>query len=480
MIQRPALQDVSASLVVFLIALPLSMGIAIASGVPPAMGLVTAIVGGLVVGTIGGAPLLISGPSAGLSVLIMQMVSEHGIAALAVIVIVAGLTQLGAGLMRIGRQFQAVSPAVIRGMLSGIGVLILASQFHIMIDDKIQGSGLQNVLAIPAGIIKAIADAEDRNHDIAALIGIGTLAVVLLWQRLRPERLKIVPGALVGAVLAAAVAALLDLPIRYVAVPANLHDLINLPSTEALAHIVDPDIIGAGVALAFVASAESLLCATAVSNMHDCGRTNYDRELAGQGIANVICGVFGCLPMAGVISRSTANVDAGARTRWSAIMHALWIGLFVVFLPDLLALVPTSSLAAILIYVGYKLLNPAAIRRLSRFGRPVIAVVLATAVSIVAIDLLKGIIIGLVLSSGRLLYKMSHVEFHLEETDGRAELHLAGSATFLALPRLAEVLERIPDSSDLEVHFDNLEFIDHGCLDLLHTFGTAMKRPAVR
>lgn len=463
-------QDVSASLVVFLIALPLSMGIALASGVPPALGLLTAVIGGVVVGTFGGAPLQIAGPSAGLTVLVLQMHQEHGIATLGVIVLIAGVIQVGAGVFKLGRQFQAVSPAVIRGMLSGIGILIIASQFHVMIDDRIRESGLQNLLAIPGGIWKAISEYDDLSHDEAALIGVTTLASVVLWDRLKPKKLKIIPGPLLGAVLAAVLAKIFALPINYVAAPEDLLSLLSLPTSESFAQLGDADVLLAGVALAFVASAETLLCAAAVSRMHDRGRTDYDRELAVQGVANTICGLVGTLPMTGVISRSTANVNADAHSRWAAPLHAIWILLFVLFLPDLLALVPTSSLAAILIYIGFKLINPKEIRKLSRFGWPVVVVFGATVIGVVGVDLLKGIVLGLVLSAVRLLYKLSHVHFRLEEAGNRIELHMFGSATFLGLPKLQDALDRVDQGKELHFHFDELEFMDHACIDMLNEF----------
>lgn len=462
--------DVSASIVVFLIALPLSMGIALASGVPPALGLVTAIIGGIVVGAFGGAPLQISGPSAGLAVLVVQMHQEHGMAVMGIIVIIAGAAQFLAGAFGLGRQFQAVSPAVIRGMLSGIGVLIMASQFHVMIDDEIHESGLRNIGAIPAGIMKSLSGTGDANHAEAGLIGVGTLLVVILWEKFKPTKLKRVPGPLLGVAFGATTAALLALPIRYVAVPDDLLSLITLPTSATAAYFIEPDVITAGLALAFVASAETLLCASAVSRMHDKGRTNYDRELAVQGVANSLCGLVGTLPITGVISRSTANVEAAANTRWSAVMHAVWIAIFVLFLPHLLALVPKASLAAILVYIGFKLINPKAIKALARFGPPVMFVFLATCIGIVAIDLLKGIVIGLVLSALRLMYQMSHVHFELEKNNGRTELHLHGSATFLGLPKLQDVLDQVAPGTELHVHFDELDFIDHACLDLLDEF----------
>jgi MFS superfamily sulfate permease-like transporter len=464
------LKDIPASLVVFLIALPLSMGIAIASGVPPVLGLVTAVIGGVVVGAFGGAHLQISGPSAGLTVLVLAMVAEHGLGTFGVIVIFAGLLQVVAGTLKLGRYFQAVSPAVVRGMLAGIGTLIIASQFHVMIDDNIHASGLANILAIPAGVMKAVAGLGDRNHSLAAAIGVGTLAAILAWEKWKPARLKVVPGPLVGVVLAAGLAAIFDMPILYVALPENVLGMFSLPDVAALSQITTPAVLTDALALAFVASAETLLCATAVSRMHSGPATNYNRELAIQGVANVLCGGVGSLPLTGVISRSTANVQAGAGTRLSAVFHAVWIALFVLLVPGLLALVPMSSLAAILIYVGVKLIDPASIRTIAGYGRPVLAIFVATVAGVVFIDLLSGIVLGLVLSGAKLMYRMSHVEFDVRDQGDRFELHMFGAATFLALPALSTALAEVPKGKELHIFFDDLTFIDHACIDLLNVF----------
>lgn len=260
----------------------------------------------------------------------------------------------------------------------------------------------------------------------------------------------------------------------------NMVDLLTFPSMETVGLISAAGeweaIISAALGLAFVASAETLLCAAAVARMHDRGRTNYDRELTAHGFANVLCGCVGALPMTGVISRSTANVQAGATTRWSAVMHAVWLGLFVLLLPSVLALIPTSSLAAILIYIGFKLINFKAIKALSRFGWPVMAIFAATVIGVVAVDLLKGIVLGLVLSSLRLTYQMSHVHFELEDEGSLIHLHLHGSATFLGLPKLQAVLDQIRPGAEVHIHFDELEFIDHACLDLFEEFRNRYER----
>ncbi len=471
-------KDVPPSVVMFLIALPLSMGIARASGVPVMLGLITAVVGGVLVGFLGGAPLQIAGPSAGLSVLMLEWVlayrneeDPYGLMSLAVIVMIAGAIQAAAGLMKFGTYFRAVSPAVIRGMVAGIGVIIVAKQFHVMIDNDVEGSVLYNIVQIPAGVLKAVTTGGDPTHYIAALIGVATLLSIVLWDRFRPARLHFLPGALMGVLVASIAAAVLRLSIDYVVVKDSLFEYVTLPSAGSLSKLAETRIWVSGVALAFVASAETLLCSTAVAQMHQRGgRTNYDRELAAQGLGNLVCGTLGSLPIAGVISRSTANVEAGAHSNWSGIMHATWIFLFVVLAPELLEFVPESALAAILIHVGIRLIQVSTPRKLFEYGWPVVGIYVATVMGIVSIDLLTGIVIGLVLSTLRLVYSLAHLDIDRIDEEDQVELHLHGAATFLALPKLAAALEEIPPGTELHMHFDELDFIDHACLDLIAAF----------
>lgn len=596
-------QDFLASVVVFLVALPLCMGIAIASGVPVAAGLITGIVGGLIVGWFSGAPLQVSGPAAGLTVIIYELVQHHGLEVLGVAVLIGGTLQLIAGLMRYGGWFRAVSPAVIHGMLAGIGVLILSSQFHVMVDDAPKGSGIKNLLSIPEAIRKglpmpqlgtveertsrrdllqqfgslheqqvqlrelaaeqipvdlqesdqsqltlpdesqleplatmqqelddrlnalvaqldakgvsekvrdpirlreatkqsleqsriALSDLRDRhveqvrasqanlqnnledvlaelkNHDWAAKIGLLTIATLLLWTVIAPRRLKLVPAPLMAVVVATAATAMLQLPVLYVEVPDNLWSEIHFPSLTVLQSVPLGVVMQAGIVLAVVASAETLLCATAVDQMQSHTRTQYDRELTAQGIGNMICGFLGALPMTGVIVRSSANVQAGAKTRLSTILHGAWLLLFVSVLAFMLRMIPTAALAAMLVYIGYKLVNVKAIRELRKYGWGEVVIYAATLGTIVCTDLLTGVLTGVALSAAKLLHTFSHLNVHSEvQHDGRSlVIRLEGAATFIRLPRLARALECVPDRTELHVDFDRLTYIDHACLDLL-------------
>jgi MFS superfamily sulfate permease-like transporter len=461
-------RDFLASIVVFLVALPLCMGIAIASGAPPALGLITGIVGGLVVGSLAGSPLQVSGPAAGMAVLVYQLVNEHGLMMLGVVGLIAGALQLLAGVLKLGQWFRAISPSVIHGMLAGIGVLIFASQFHVMLDDAPRAGGLANIAAIPEAIIK-VFPADGSVHHLAAMAGIITIATIILWNKFKPKRLALLPGPLLGVIVGTTFAVIFALPITLVAVPVNLTDALNIPTTEALKSALDPDILTLGIVFAFVASAETLLCATAVDKMHIGVRTQYDKELRAQGIGNLICGALGALPMTGVIVRSAANVEAGATSRISAILHGGWLLLAVVAFPFVLNEIPTAVLAAILVYTGYKLVNVAQIRKIAEFGRQELAIYFVTLIGVVAIDLLTGVILGFVLATLKLVYTFSHLSIkvtHDAETN-RSDVWMTGSATFFSIPQLSSALENAPRGAEVHIHVEKLDYIDHACLEML-------------
>ena len=461
--------DFVASLVVFLVAVPLCMGIAIASGVPPALGLATGVIGGIIVGAISGSPLQVSGPAAGLAVVVFQLVHDSGVAMLGPILLFAGLIQAVAGRFKLGQWFRAISPAVVYGMLAGIGVLIVAGQFHVMVDDKPRASGLENLLAIPASIWKGLFPPEGTAHHFAAMIGVLTLASILLWNFLRPKSLKVIPGTLIGVVIGTAVTAAFQLPINHVSIPENIWSAFSIPTLPSLLHVFNPHIFLTVFVVAVIATAETMLSAAAVDRMHFGDPADYDKELTAQGVGNMLCGLIGALPMTGVIVRSSANVQAGARTRLSAILHGAWILAFVLLFPSALRLVPTASLAAILVFTGLKLIEVRHIRNLANYGRVPVAIYASTVLGIVCIDLLAGVIIGLALTIGKLLWKASRLDIRVLPSGDqqRADLYLEGIASFLRLPHLSAAIESIPADRSIHLHVERLYYIDHTCLDLL-------------
>ncbi len=463
-------KDILASFVVFLVALPLCMGISIASGVPPALGLVTGIIGGILVGAFSGSPLQVSGPAAGLTVLVFEIVREHGIEGLGPVVLIGGLLQIVAGRLRVGAWFRAMSPAVVFGMLAGIGVLILASQFHVMLDDKPGPSGIANLISIPAAIFGGIFPLDGSSHEIAALLGLLTIAILMAWDKLKRGSLTLVPGALVGVMSASAIAMFFGLKVKYVTVPENLIDVLRIPGPDSLKLFLDPGLLMSAAALAFIASAETLLSCAAVDRMQTLHKTDYDKELTAQGIGNFLAGFVGALPLTGVIVRSSANVNAGARTRLSTMLHGAWLLSAVMLLPHVLRLIPTSALGGILVYTGFKLIDIKSIKHLATFGRIPVFIYAATVVTIVCTDLLTGVITGIVLSLAKLVYRVTHMELEKEISGGITRLTIIGAATFVKLPVLATALESLPRGSEVHIDIARLAYIDHSCLDLIHSW----------
>ncbi|MGE7993115.1 SulP family inorganic anion transporter [Pseudomonas sp. NPDC089554] len=468
-------RELLASVVVFLVALPLCMGIAIASGMPPAKGLITGIIGGIVVGFLAGSPLQVSGPAAGLAVLVFELVRQHGMAMLGPILLLAGLLQLLAGRFRLGCWFRVTAPAVVYGMLAGIGVLIVLSQVHVMFDAAPLPSGVDNLLGFPTTLASALP--QESNAWQAGALGLGTIALMWGWERFKPQRLRFVPGALLGVATMTALSIWLALPVNRVQVPADLSEAIDWLRPDDLLALADPTLLVAALALAFIASAETLLSAAAVDRMHNGQRSDFDRELSAQGVGNMLCGVLGALPMTGVIVRSSANVQAGAQTRYSAILHGLWLLAFVVALSSVLQQIPVASLAGVLVYTGVKLVDLKALRGLGRYGRMPMLTYAATALAIIFTDLLTGVLLGFALTLLKLAFKAARLKINLVTLDkpGHMELRLSGAATFLKVPALTQALDSVPAGTTLHVPLGNLSYIDHSVLELLEDWGRASR-----
>lgn len=477
-------KDFFASIVVVLVALPLCMGIALGVGAPMSAGLISGIIGGIVVGLLGGAALQVSGPAAGLIVIVAEVVRSYGstsdgfdlqrgMTALGAAMVVAGAIQIAAGYLRLGQWFRAVSPAVIEGMLTGIGVLIVATQFHLMVDDPTKRAhGLDYLLSIPQAVEKGLFPFDDSQHHRAARIGVLTILVMMVWAKLPWRRLRMLPAPLV-AVLAAAIAANgLNYNIDFVRFQGGLLEGLRLLHPGDVASLFDTSLILTGFAIAFIASAETLLCATAVDGMHSGPRTRYDRELAAQGVGNALCGLVGGLPITGVIVRSAANVQAGATSRASATMHGAWLLLLVTLFPHLLEFVPKAALAAVLVYTGFKLMSPKILVKLWSQGRAEAAIFLITVSVIVVEDLLTGVIAGIALSAIRILWQVTKVNVRMSEdpATGQISLSILGNATFLRLPRLADALDKVPPGRRVVVNVRHIGYVDHAVFNLLETW----------
>jgi carbonic anhydrase len=443
--------DLPASLVVFLIAIPLSLGIAAASGAPLMAGMIAAVAGGVVAGVLGGSRLQVTGPAAGLTVLVAGIVAEFGWAGTTVIVALAGMVQVLLGLSRLARTALTLSPAVVHGMLAGIGVVIALSQVHVLLGGEPQSSAVRNLRDLPAQLIE--------RHDPAVTVGLLTVAILLGWPRV--VKAFWLPAPLVAVAAATAVAAVWDLDLARVDLPDDPLGAIAAPVwPDAPAW---PFVVAVG-SVALVASVESLLSAVAVDKLHDGPPADLDRELLAQGAANAVSGALGGLPVTGVIVRGSTNVAAGARTRASAILHAVWVAAAVLLAAGALELIPLSALAAVLVVVGVRLVDTGHIRTFLRYRElPAYA---GTVLGVVFVDLIAGVALGMVVALATALWRLAHCTVQVDGSDGRWRVEITGTLFFLGVSRLAARLRAIPPGGDVTVLL-HLDFLDHAAFEAL-------------
>lgn len=464
--------EITASFVVFLVALPLCIGVAVASGTPAELGIISGVVGGLVVGAARGSALQVSGPAAGLTALVLETVTEHGLAMLGVIVLASGVLQIVLGLIRLGRLFQAISVAVVQGMLAGIGLPLTFSQSYPLSDARAPGTPLENIAGFPGLVADTL---RDPQTTIAAGLGIATVVLSFLWKKV-PGPVGKLPAALVAVGIGIAVAALPGVDVKTLEV-GNLFASVQVPGPAEFAGLADVAVLGAVLTFTVIASAESLFTAAAVDRMHDGARTRYNSELVAQGVGNTVCGFLGALPVTAVVARSSANVQAGAKTRVSRTLHGLWLLGFALLLPNVLALIPISVLAGVLVHSGWKLLAPQEFPKMWRQDRGEFVVMTLTTVAIVATALLEGVLIGLAAGVVLAALRMSRTQVK-EHTDGdTAHLTMAGNATFLRLPQVIEALEAIAASGKPRIRLDltAVTHLDHACRSQIEEFAAQQR-----
>ncbi|WP_433490439.1 SulP family inorganic anion transporter [Nocardia grenadensis] len=446
--------DVPASIVVFLVALPLSIGIAIASGAPVAAGLIAAVIGGIVGGALGGSALQVSGPAAGLTVVVAESIHQFGWRVTCFIVAAAGVLQILFGLSRVARAALAVAPVVVHAMLAGIGITIALQQVHVLLGGESGSTAWDNITELASRLTAA--------DGPAALLGVLVIVIMLGWNRL-PERVKVVPGALVAIVVATGLSGVLSLEVKRVALDGSLFDAIGLPE---LPHGDWAAVVMMIFTVALITSVQSLLSAVAIDKMHTGPRTDLDREMIGLGSANVLTGLLGGLPVAGVIVRSSTNVAAGARSRASAILHGVWVLVFSVALVSLVEQIPLAALAGLLIVIGMQLVKLAHIRLAHRTGD--LLVYVATLVTVVFLNLLEGVLIGLALAFALLVWRVVRVAVTAERIGGteRWLVRIDGSCTFLSLPKLSTTFGAVPPGVAVTVEL-TVDFLDHAAYDAI-------------
>ncbi|BBU24350.1 carbonate dehydratase [Mycobacterium xenopi RIVM700367] len=439
---------------VFLVALPLSLGIALASDAPVLAGLIAAIIGGIVVGALGGSPLQVSGPAAGLTVVVADLVAQFGWAVTCLITVAAGVLQVLLGLSRVARAALAISPVVVHAMLAGIGITIALQQTHVLLGGESHSSAWENITSLPGQLLGA--------HGTALILGVLVIATMIAWRWV-PARIAIIPGPLVAVVGATIVSVIFPVHVPRITLEGSLLDALQLPDL--------PDGNWGGVAIgvvtvALIASVESLLCAVATDRMHTGPRTDFNRELIGQGTANIASGVIGGLPITGVIVRSSTNIHAGAKSRASAILHGVWVLLFSLPFAGLVEQIPTAALAGLLIVIGIRLLQPAHIETARRNGDFV--VYLVTVLGVVFFNLLHGVLIGLALAIALTGWRVIRAKVEAKEhADDEWHVRVDGACTFLALPRLTGVLASIPAGTAVTVDLA-ADYLDHAAHQAIH------------
>lgn len=455
-------QDFLAGIVVFLVALPLCLGIAVASGVPPVSGLVAGIVGGLAIPLISQSALSVSGPAAGLIAIVLLEVSRlGGINAFMAAVALAGGMQLCLGMLRLGKFSALVPGAVVKGMLAAIGVTIILKQLPVLFG--------------ASGSLSAIGTGA---HPGAAAIGLPSLALLLVWRHTPLARLSLLPPALVVVITATAAASLFKdegwalHASHLVNVPSGgldgLRSALPLPDWTALK---SAPVWIAAATIALVASIETLLTCQAVDRLDPLKRrTPPDLELVAQGIGNVLSGACGGLPITSVIVRSGANVAAGGRERLSAIVHSLLLLGCVLVLPDVLNRIPLACLAAVLIQVGLNLARPSVLVEQRRLGLDQLVPCVVTIGAVLATELLKGVVLGTVVGVVAALRRAAKMSIErTDQPDGSIVLLLRRDGTFLIKPLLVDAFAKIPNGT--HVTFDaNGEPVDQDVREALASF----------
>ena len=478
--------DISAGLVVFLVALPLCLGIALASGAPLFSGIITGVLGGLVVSRLSGSQLMVSGPAAGLTAIVLAAITELGaFDAFLVAVVLAGVVQLVLGASKAGIIGYFFPSSVIRGMLAGIGLILVLKQLPYALGVGVEVFESDSFAQKGGNTFTAILDAAAGAVPTAVALSAASLFVLAFWGR-TPQRLRrLVPAPLVVVLLGVGVSLVLGAFWPAMALPREA--MVTLPTVSSLADVAglftlpdwsalsDPRVYRIALTIGFVASLESLLSLEATDKLDPYKRNSpANRELLAQGTGNVLAGLVGGLPMTGVIVRSAANIGAGGRTWRASLAHGVFLAVAVLAMPALLNRIPLAVLAAILIHTGFKLAHPRNLRDAWTVGPKYLLPFVCTIVAILATDLLIGICVGLAIGAFFILrdsYRNAYSYDRRESPDhSHVHLVLADEVTFLNRPQISDALNRVPTGGTLTVDGSRSKHIDYDVIDLLHDF----------
>ncbi|MDX2045996.1 MAG: SulP family inorganic anion transporter [Chitinophagaceae bacterium] len=492
--------DLPAGLVVFLIALPLCLGISLASGAPFFSGIISGIVGGIVIGILSNSALSVSGPAAGLAALVLGAITAIGDYRIFLCaVLLAGILQIFLGLAKLGGIANYIPGSVIKGMLTSIGILIIAKQIpHAFGYDKDEKGNITELFPFGNEDWHELLKPLQHIELGVFIICIISLLIMLLWDKsVLKKKLPFVPGALVAVIIAVIINQIWILSGSRLAVynehlvqikeASGFSEFLSFFTLPDFSGFADGRVIFYGIAIALIASLETLLSIEAVDNLDPERRvTNTNKELFAQGIGNSVAGLIGGLPLTSVIVRSSANVNAGAKTKISTIFHGFLLLVSVIFIPALLNKIPLASLAAILLLTGYKLARPAFFKEMFNNGKYQFIPFIVTVTVIIAIDLFavykplsgKGLLVGVIAGILAAAFAILHGNlknsyyFHKEEHKEGDEINirLSEEVSFLNKASIRETLDHMPENSNVVIDASVTRYIDFDVLELIKEF----------
>ena len=489
--------DFPASIVVFFVALPLCLGIALASGAPLLSGLIAGVIGGIIVGALSGSNLGVSGPAAGLAAIVAASIIELGsFEVFLVAVVLSGIIQILFGILRLGVIGYFFPNSVILGMLSGIGIIIILKQIPHLFGYDSEPMGADEFLeATGENTFSAISHIFSNVSPGSVIIGFLGLALIVFWDSILAKKGKIfrvLQGAIVAVLLGTIIKLIFDnypnlavKDIHLVSIPVadNLNDLLNFLTFPDFSAITNPKVLTIAFTIALIASLETLLSVEATDKLDpDKHVTPTNRELFAQGTGNILSGLIGGLPLTQVIVRSSANIQSNAKSKLSTIIHGLFLLLAVLALPKMLNHIPLSVLAAILIVVGYKLAKPSLFKKMWAKGWTQFVPFVATILVIVVKDLLWGISVGLFIGIIVIIVKSYQNSLFLnidKSNDKLVKMTFAEEVTFLNKGAIAKQLGSLPNDITLELDVRNSKYIDGDIIEILEDFVVQAKNKSI-
>lgn len=481
--------DLLPGMVVFLVALPLCLGIAVASGAPPFAGIISGIIGGIVVGALSNSNVSVTGPAAGLIAIILTAITKLGYESFLAAVVIAGAIQLTLGFAKAGGISSYFPTSVIEGMLVAIGIIIIKKELPHAIGYDMEHEGdffSYQMLKVDEGFFGELIHSFNFAHSGAIIVAIVSLAILIAFNKVPAlKKIKALPGALVAVVAGILLNTIFEVfqPSLIIAnehlvklpVASSVGEFINQFSSPTFSGFAKPQVWITGITIAIVASIETLLCLEAGDKMDPYKRfSDANTELKAQGFGNILSGLIGGLPMTSVIVRTTANINSGAKTKFSAIVHGMMLLLTVILIPGILNMIPMASLAAILLMIGWKLASPKVFKHMWQSGLQQFIPFIITVVAVVFTDLLKGVGIGLIVSvfyilkgNMQLAYRFSKDKYHSGET---IHIDLAQEVSFLNKAALKQTLSDLPSNSKVVIDAGNTVYIDFDVLQLIRDF----------